>query len=166
MKKQALFHAYQREIGEHYLKKSEKRWLMRISRRHHTCLGLLDTIMQATRTVPKKILRGPSCFRKFLLSIFCIGGRKIFRLTVPKNFVGEHFWVSENFWYQKFLCIRGGEGYHDFPSKILRLTVPIKFIGEPFRVSINFWYRKILRIRGDITIICRKFFVSLYRKFS
>ena len=26
--------------------------------------------------------------------------RKIFCLTVPKNFVGESFYVSQNFWYR------------------------------------------------------------------
>ena len=41
---------------------------------------------------------------------------KIFCLTVPKNFVGEHFCVSENFGYRKILCIREG-GYHVSPSK-------------------------------------------------
>ena len=39
---------------------------------------------------------------------------KIFCITVPKNFVGEPFLVSEKFCYRKFSCIRGG-GYHDFP---------------------------------------------------
>ena len=33
---------------------------------------------------------------------------KIFYLTVPKNFVGEHFGVSEHFGYRKILCIREG----------------------------------------------------------
>ena len=35
---------------------------------------------------------------------------KICCLTVPKNFVGEPFCVSENFWYRKILWIRGVEG--------------------------------------------------------
>ena len=33
---------------------------------------------------------------------------KKFCLTVPKNFVGEPFCVSKNFWYRKILCMRGG----------------------------------------------------------
>ena len=41
---------------------------------------------------------------------------KIFGLTVPKKFVGEHFGVSENFEYRKILCFREG-GYHVSPSK-------------------------------------------------
>ena len=35
---------------------------------------------------------------------------KTFCHTVAKNFVGEHFGVSENFVYRKILCIR--RGYH------------------------------------------------------
>ena len=34
--------------------------------------------------------------------------RSKFCLTVPKNFVGEPFCVSKNFWYRKVLCIGGG----------------------------------------------------------
>ena len=33
---------------------------------------------------------------------------KIFCLTVPKYFIGEHFGVSEKFFYRKFSCIGGG----------------------------------------------------------
>ena len=33
---------------------------------------------------------------------------KVFRLTIPKNFVGEPFCVSQSFWYRNKLCIRGG----------------------------------------------------------
>ena len=35
---------------------------------------------------------------------------KIFSLTVPKNFVGEPFGVSENLGYRKILWIRRGGG--------------------------------------------------------
>ena len=49
------------------------------------------------------------------------GGITIFRrsscLTVPKYFIGEHFGVSEKFFYRKFSCIGGGRG----------ITVPSKF---------------------------------------
>ena len=52
---------------------------------------------------------------------------KNFRLTVPKNFVEEPFFVSQNLW------IRGWDGgYHDFLSKIFCLTVPKKFVEEHF----------------------------------
>ena len=36
-----------------------------------------------------------------------------FCLTVPKYFIGEHFGVSEKFFYRKFSCIGGG-GNHGF----------------------------------------------------
>ena len=41
-------------------------------------------------------------YHDFLLKNFC--------LTVPKNFVGKPFCVSENFWYRKTLGIREGAG--------------------------------------------------------
>ena len=37
---------------------------------------------------------------------------KLFCLTIPKNFVGKPFGVSENFWSRKILCFRGL--CHDF----------------------------------------------------
>ena len=39
-------------------------------------------------------------YHDFSFNFFC--------LTVPKNFVGEHFGVSENFGWRKFFCIRQG----------------------------------------------------------
>ena len=44
---------------------------------------------------------------------------KIFGLTVPKNFVGEDFGVSENFGYRKFLCIRERGGITFLRRKLL-----------------------------------------------
>ena len=96
---------------------------------------------------------------------------KIFCLTVPKNFVGEHFGVSENFGYRKILCIRERGGYHVSSSKTFCLSVPKNFVGEHFGVSENFGYRKILCIRergggggvGRITFLRRKFFDSQCR---
>ena len=70
---------------------------------------------------------------------------KIFCPTVPKHFAGEPYGNSENFGYQKILCLRGG--YHDFLSETFCLTVPKNFVSEPFSVSENFWYRKMLTIR-------------------
>ena len=72
-------------------------------------------------TGPKKLRQGIIlCFRKFLVgkNILWIrrgGGyhdfpSKSFCLTVPKFFIGEHFGVSEKFFYRKFSCIRGGRG--------------------------------------------------------
>ena len=69
-------------------------------------------------TGPKKLRQGAIlCFRKFLVgrNIFWIreGGyhdfpSKNFCVTVPKYFIGEHFGVSEKFFYRKFSCIGGG----------------------------------------------------------
>ena len=53
-------------------------------------------------------------------------------ISVPKNFVGEPFGVSENFGYRKILCIRGGGGYYDSPSKSFCVTVPKHFVEKPF----------------------------------
>ena len=85
------------------------------------------------------------CFKKILLSKNFMHRRgggitvlsKIFCLTVPKKFVGEHFGASKNFGYRKILCIR--RGYHYFPWKLLCLTVPKNFVREPFYVSEIFW---------------------------
>ena len=38
--------------------------------------------------------------------------RRSFRLTEPKYIIGEHFGVSEKFFYRKFSCIGGG--HHGF----------------------------------------------------
>ena len=118
-------------------------------------------------TGPKKLRQGTIlCFRKFLVGkniLWIRGGggitsfRRSFCLTVPKYFIGEHFGVSEKFFYRNFSCIDGGgasrfcrkflshrtktksfvkEGggreYHGLLSKIFCLTVPKNFQGEPF----------------------------------
>ena len=69
---------------------------------------------------------------------------KLLCLTVPKNFLEEHFCASESFGYRKILGIGGG--YHDFLSEIFCLTVPKNFLGEPFCVSEIFWY--LVKISG------------------
>ena len=51
------------------------------------------------------------CYHDFSFNFFC--------LTVPKNFVGEHFGVSENFGYRKNLCIREGVGITFLRRKLL-----------------------------------------------
>ena len=93
-------------------------------------------------------------FAKKDLSRFSV--ESFFCLTVPKNFLGEPFGISEKFWYRKILCIWGGEGrdYHEFPSKKFCLTVSENFVGELFCVSEELWYRKFLGTRegAGITI--------------
>ena len=100
---------------------------------------------------------------------------KIVCLSVPKNVVGEHFGVSENFWYRKRLRLREIEGEHDdFPSNIFCFTIPKPFVGEPVCASEKFWHGKTLGIRGGegregvsrFSLFCRKFFVSQYQKTS
>ena len=91
---------------------------------------------------------------------------KIFSLTVPKSFVGEPFGISEKFGYRKILCIRGRRGgYCDSSSKIFSVTVPKNFLGESFYVSENFWYWKMIGIRAwvGITMFRGNCFVSQYR---
>ena len=85
--------------------------------RRGTCLCFRKSL------VPKNVRnkRG-GVYHDFPLKLFC--------LTVPKNFVGEPFGVSENFWYRKILCFRGL--CHDFPSKIFCLKVPKNFVEQPF----------------------------------
>ena len=61
----------------------------------------------------KKIRRGILLyFEKILVSKMFMHHdfpSKMFSLTVPTNFAGEPFCVSENFWYRKLLWIRGVE---------------------------------------------------------
>ena len=84
---------------------------------------------------------------------------EIFRLTVPKNFVGEPFNISENLGYRKILCIR--RGYRYSLLNFFCLTVPKKFVRELFCVSKKFRYRKFSCIgKGGIV---EKSFVSQNR---
>ena len=55
----------------------------------------------------------------------------IFFVSEPKNFVGEHFGVSESFGYRKKLEMRQGGGFHDSPSKVFRLKVPKYVVEKP-----------------------------------
>ena len=92
-----------------------------------------------------------------------VSSSKTFCHTVPKNFVREHFGVSEKFVHRKILSII--RGYHFSPLKSLCLTVPIKFVGEPFCVSKEFWYRKVSSKRGGkLHGFVEIFFISQDRK--
>ena len=66
---------------------------------------------------------------------------KTFCLTLPRNFVGEQFGVSEKNVYRKILRIK--MGYHQTPLNKHCLTVTMKFVGEHFCVSKESWYRNI-----------------------
>ena len=112
------------------------------------------------------------CIKKFRVSKkfmhqrgggYHVAPSKTFCHTVPKNFVGEHFAVSENFVYRKILCIR--RGYHYTPLKNFCLTVPIKFVEEPFCVSKEFWYRNVSsKGGGKLQGFVKKIFISQDRK--
>ena len=93
------------------------------------------------------------------------GGNTIFRrsfcLTVPKYFIGEHFGVSENIFYRKFSCIRGGGASWFCRNFLSHRTETESFVKEPFCVPQVFWYRKtFMDKRGHITSFYRKFLCS------
>ena len=80
-------------------------------------------------------------YHDFSLRNFCF--------TVPKNFVEEPFWVSENFWYRKVLGIKEGTGITIFRQNCFCLTVPKISVGEWILYCCNnFGYRKSLDKRG------------------
>ena len=87
--------------------------------------------------------------RLFVQIFFC--------LTVPKNFGGEQFSVSENFENRKKIL-------HEmeisrFCVENFCLTVPRNFVGDPFCVSKKFFYRKFSWMGGAGGImILPKFF--------
>ena len=94
---------------------------------------------------------------------FCIGGyhdflSKKFRLTVPKNFVGEPFCVSKKICYRKIICMGGG-GIKVL-SKIFCFSGPKNFVRDPLCGSEIFLCGKKLWIRdgeGDITFSVENF---------
>ena len=77
--------------------------------------------------------------------------RRSFCLTVPKYFIGEHFGVSEKFFYRKFSCIGGG-GASRFCRNFLSHRTEMKsFVKEPFCFPEIFGIEKNLWIRGGIS---------------
>ena len=92
---------------------------------------------------------------------------KIFCLTVPKNFVGEHFGVSENIGLPKILCIREGGGVSRFSiENFLSHTAENFRRGESFSVSLISGIEKFYASEGYVTIFdfLSNFFVSQCRK--
>ena len=123
-------------------------------------------------TVPKTSRRNPSGFQIYSDNRNFLDKGRIkflpffFRLTVPINFVGEPFCVSENFGYRKILCTIVISRFS--VEKFLSDTAE-KFRRELFCVSENFWCRKILLIgtgEGGSVRIFRRTFVSQFRKTS
>ena len=85
-----------------------------------------------------------------------------------KYFVGEPFFVSENFLYRKNLWIRGGRGGGSitiFRQKNVCLTVPKNFVGEPFSVSLISGTERFYASEIYLTILCRNFFCLSAQKF-
>ena len=113
------------------------------------------------------------CFTKLLVSksFFCIRGEyhdlqsKTCCLTLPKNLVGEAFYVLEKLWYRNFLWIKSEKGVSPFFVKSL-----LSHSAGKNRRSLlfleNFLYRKNLHPEGNLTIFIRQFVVSQYRKIS
>ena len=76
-----------------------------------------------------------------------VSSSKNFCLTVPKNFVGEHFGVSEKFGYRKILCIREGGVSSFFVESFLSHSIEKFRWGtlrcfRKFRVSQKFMHQK------------------------
>ena len=62
---------------------------------------------------------------------------KLLCLTVPKHFVGQPFFVLENFCYRKIFRKReGGSERQDIPSKTFCVTLPKNFVEESVNVSL------------------------------
>ena len=91
---------------------------------------------------------------------------KTFCLTVPKNFVGELFFVSQNFWYRKIFGRSGGGECQEFRSKFFSLNLPGNFVAEPISVSLFLGIDKFYASEGGVTIFCRKIVATQCRKFS
>ena len=83
---------------------------------------------------------------------------KSFCLTVPKYFIGEHFGVSEKFFYRKFFCINFHHGFcqnflsQDRNGKLCKGTL---LFSRKFLVS-----KKNLWMRGGISRFSVEIFVS------
>ena len=91
------------------------------------------------------------------ITIFC----RSFCLTVPKYFIGEHFGVSEEFFYRKFSCIGRWGGASRFCRNFLSHRTETKsFVKEPFCFPEIFRDRKNLWIRGGISRFSVEIFMS------
>ena len=86
--------------------------------------------------------------------------RRVFCLTVPNYFIGEHFGVSEKFFYRKFSCLGGGEASRFCRNFFSHRTETKSFVKEPFNFPEIFWYRKkFMEKMRLITIFSRNFYV-------
>ena len=121
----------------------------------------------------------PKCFAGEPFSVSLIAGIKKFRIRGGREyrdfpskflsrctdfFIGEHFGLSEKFFYRNFPRIGGGASW--FCRIFLSHRTKTKsLVKEPFGFSEFFWYReKFMEKTGHITIFYRKFVVSQYPK--
>ena len=116
--------------------------------------------------MPKFFVGILQCLRKIGVSKNSLHDRgyhnfpsKIFCLTEPNYFTGEHCGVSGKLFYRRFPCIGGG--HHDsadfFLSHRIETTI---FVKETFCFPKNFWYRKKLWMRGGISQFSVEIFIS------
>ena len=93
--------------------------------------------------------------------------RRSFCLTVPEYFIGEHFGVSEKFFYRKFSCIGGRRGITVLSKFFVSQDRNEKLCKGTLLFSGNFLVsKKKLEKRGLITFFSRNFYVSQCRKRS
>ena len=113
------------------------------------------------------------CIRKFRVAKnfmhqrggggYQVSSSKTFCHTVPKNFVREHFGVSENFVHRKILCIR--RGYHSVEKSLSHSTDEIRRRTLLCCVSKESWYRKVSsKGGGKLHGFVQNFFISQDRK--
>ena len=68
--------------------------------------------------------------------------RRIFCLTVPKDFIGEHFGVPEKFFYRKISCIGGGRSITVLSNFFVSQYGNEKLCKGTLCFPEVFWYRK------------------------
>ena len=99
-------------VGESFCV-SKEFWYRKVSSEE----GGIFLISQDRKTSPENhsVFQKNSGREKYFMDRRGGGGITIFRrsfcLSVPKNFIGEHFGVSEKFFHRKFSCIGGGASW-------------------------------------------------------
>ena len=67
--------------------------------------------------------------------------RRKFFVSAPKNFVGEHFGISENFGHRKIFLTKRLKTL--FSVEFFSRIPPLNFVGEPLCVSESLGHRKL-----------------------
>ena len=89
-----------------------------------------------------------------VMSLFSV---EIFRLTVPKNFVGEPFSVSFFPGIEEVRISEWVGGVSRFAVEFFCLTVAKNFVGQNFSVSLISGIEKFYASEGYVTVFCRNF---------